>query len=168
MFWQNKEIIPFDCSAYLNMQFLKNQLYLYISIFSLIVTSSCTSQNQIADTILYNGKIITMDEGFSVMEAVAIKEGKILEVGNNKDILSLASDATHSINLQGHSVIPGIIEGHTHLIAASPSEYFDSIPHIDNVKDILELISKEAQIKGDEEWIIHPKFFLPSFRKCGS
>lgn len=89
---------------------------------------------------------------------MAIKEGKVLIVGDDKAVLAFAGDATQRISLQGHAVIPGIIEGHTHIVAASQSEYFETTPNVNNVKDILEWVSKETQIK--EEGIIHPKFLF--------
>lgn len=150
----------FDHPAYLNKQFMKSHFCLCVSIISFMITSGCTPQNQVADTVLFNGKIITMDKDFSEAKAVAIKQGKIISVGDDRAILALAGDATHRINLQGHAVIPGIIEGHSHIVAASQSEYFDAIPDVHTVKDVLEWITKETQTKEAGEWIIHPKFFF--------
>jgi adenine deaminase len=87
-------------------------LFGLILIFALV--AGCSSVKEKADTILINGKIITVDKDFSFAEAVAIKEGKVLATGKNKDILKLKGDSTNIIDLKGHTVIPGLIEGHAH------------------------------------------------------
>jgi predicted amidohydrolase YtcJ len=62
-----------------------------------------------ADTVLYNGQIITADDAFSIKEAVAIRDGKFLAVGTTDEILPLAGPETRRIDLQGKSVTPGFI-----------------------------------------------------------
>lgn len=62
-----------------------------------------------ADTVLYNGKIITADDDFSMAEAIAIRDGKFLAVGKTADIMPLAGPETRKIDLKGKSVTPGFI-----------------------------------------------------------
>ena len=62
-----------------------------------------------ADSVLYNGQIITADDAFSIKEAVAIRDGKFLAVGTTDEILPLAGPETRRIDLQGKSVTPGFI-----------------------------------------------------------
>ncbi len=119
----------------------------------------CNKSDNDADVILFNGKIITVDDDFSIQEAVAIKKGKILAVGNNKEIAKLIGGATKKINLNGKTVIPGINEGHAHPLTASISEYFEPIPDVHSIRELLNWISSEAVKKDTGEWIIHPKFF---------
>ena len=69
---------------------------------------------QHADLILHHGNIATMDEHQSFVEAVAIRDGKILAVGSNRQIRSLANDETQVIDLMGRTVLPGLIDGHLH------------------------------------------------------
>src|SRR5688572_22698873 len=70
----------------------------------------CSSKTDVADTVLFNGKIITVDSSFSLQEAVAIRDGRILAVGSRESIMELAGDSTVRIDLLGHTVIPGLIE----------------------------------------------------------
>ena len=118
------------------------------------------SDKPYADIIFWNGKIITVDQNFSIAEAIAIRKGKILAVGKNKDILYLRDDSTRVIDLKGHAVVPGLIEGHAHPIDASQSEYFEKIPDLHSISELLEWIKHETSIKKKGEWIIHPKFFI--------
>ncbi len=63
-----------------------------------------------ADTIFYNGKVLTVDENFTVAEAVAVRDGKILAVGTNAEIERLGGPSTGRFDLAGRSLIPGFID----------------------------------------------------------
>jgi len=76
---------------------------------------------QSADTILVNGKILTVDAGFTTREAIAIRDGRVAAVGSTVDIRKLAGAATRVIDLQGRTVIPGLIDSHLHAIRAALS-----------------------------------------------
>ena len=67
-----------------------------------------------ADLVFYNGQILTGDESFTIVEAVAIRDGKFLARGNNDRILSMAGPRTRRIDLEGQSVVPGFIDTHLH------------------------------------------------------
>jgi predicted amidohydrolase YtcJ len=76
---------------------------------------------QSPDTVLLNGKILTVDPQFSIREALAIRDGKIVAVGTTADIKKLAGPQTRTIDLQGRTVIPGLIDSHMHAIRAALS-----------------------------------------------
>ncbi len=73
------------------------------------------------DMILYNGKIVTMDDtstGASpgrIFQAISLRDRRIQALGSDAEILSYAGPATERINLQGKTVIPGIVDSHTHI-----------------------------------------------------
>ena len=68
-----------------------------------------------ADFIFYNGKIVTVDDKFTVAEALAVKAGKIAAVGSTAEVEKVAGDSTVRIDLKGKSVIPGLIDTHSHV-----------------------------------------------------
>lgn len=76
---------------------------------------------QSPETILVNGKIATVDPQFSIREALAVRDGKILATGKTTDIKKLAGPGTKVIDLQGRTVIPGLIDSHLHAIRAALS-----------------------------------------------
>ncbi len=78
-----------------------------------------TLQRAAPDLILSNGKIITVDERFTIAQAVAIRGDRIVAVGTNQDIARLAGPSTRRIDLRGKSVIPGLIDNHMHLLRAA-------------------------------------------------
>jgi len=68
-----------------------------------------------ADIVLVNGKILTVDQNFSIAQALAVRDGKILAVGENDRILNMAGPSTKRVDLQGKTVTPGFIDTHYHL-----------------------------------------------------
>ncbi len=102
-----------------------------VSIFMTVLTlPEAAAQNNVSvpaelvsypDTIVVNGKIVTMDnksilssDPGSIVEAMAIRGGKIFALGNRQAMLRLAGPETRIIDVQGKTVIPGIIETHVH------------------------------------------------------
>ncbi len=75
---------------------------------------------QPADTVLLNGKILT-GKDFSVREALAVRDGRILATGRSADVRKLAGKGTRVVDLQGRTVIPGLIDSHMHAIRAALS-----------------------------------------------
>src|SRR6476620_4313746 len=71
-------------------------------------------QQAAPDLILSNGKIITVDETFSIAQAVAVRGDRIVAVGTNQEINRLAGPNTRRIDLRGKSVVPGFIDDHAH------------------------------------------------------
>src|SRR3984893_17628602 len=78
------------------------------------VTQAPTELVSYPDVILTNGKILTVDKDFSIRQALAVRDGKILAVGTNAAIERLAGPKTQRMDLGGKSVIPGIIDTHLH------------------------------------------------------
>lgn len=76
---------------------------------------------QPADTILTGGKVLSADERFSVHEAIAVRDGRILAAGKAADISRLRGPATRVVQLEGRTVIPGLIDSHMHAIRAALS-----------------------------------------------
>ena len=97
----------------LTAKFVRSAL---LAMCALVAASPAWPQN--ADTILVNGKILTVDSQFSVRDAIAVRDGKITAVGSNADIRKQAGPQTRVIDLQGRTVIPGLIDSHIHAIRA--------------------------------------------------
>jgi predicted amidohydrolase YtcJ len=75
-------------------------------------------KNADCDTVLYNGKIVTVDQDFSLAEALAIRAGRFQKVGPNAEVRPLVGPETLEIDLKGHMVLPGFIDTHPHLLHA--------------------------------------------------
>jgi len=75
---------------------------------------SLQAQQAPPDIILTNGKIISVDDQFSIAQAVAVRGDRTVAVGTNQDITRLAGPSTRRIDLRGRSVVPGLIDNHAH------------------------------------------------------
>src|ERR1051326_3866221 len=106
------------------------------------------------DLILANGKIITVDERFTIAQAVAIRGDRILAAGTNQEIAQLAGRGTRRIDLNGKAVIPGLIDNLMHLLRAAGTWLkevrFDGV---ESRKQAIELIRARAKALGPGQWI---------------
>ncbi len=90
-----------------------------VTVLGLIGAAPAWSQE--ADTVLVNGKIVTVDSASSTHEALAVRDGRIVAVGRSADIRKLAGTRTRTIDLAGRTVIPGLIDSHMHATRAALS-----------------------------------------------
>lgn len=72
--------------------------------------------NTTPDLILFNGKITTLDRQNPQADAVAMRDGRFMAVGTERDVMALAGPSTKRVDLKGRRVIPGLIDSHTHII----------------------------------------------------
>jgi len=83
-----------------------------------------------ADTVLYNGQVLTMDRDqppINAVQAIAIREGRIMAVGEDDRILRMAGPDTARVNLNGRTVIPGIVDTHSHPNAYAVRHYSQEV-----------------------------------------
>ncbi len=111
------------------------------------------------DLILHNGKVVTVDAKFSIQQAVAIESGRIRAVGTNADVLKLRGAKTRLIDLQGKTVLPGLIDSHVHALGAGLSEYRGEIPPLDSFAAVQAYIRAQAAKTPKGEWITVPRTF---------
>jgi predicted amidohydrolase YtcJ len=117
-------------------------------------TSLLRAQQPAPDLILSNGKIITVDERFTIAQAVAIKGDRIVAVGSNQAMAQLAGPNTRRIDLMGRSVTPGLIDNHMHLLRAAATWLrevrFDGM---ESRKQAVEMLRARAKAAGPGEWV---------------
>jgi predicted amidohydrolase YtcJ len=125
-----------------------------LAIGVLIVMASLSAQQNPPDMVLFNGKIITVDERFAIAQAVAVRGNQIVAVGTNQDINRLAGPATRRIDLRGRSVIPGLIDNHMHLLRYGTTwKYEVRWDGVETRKEALELLRARAQTVKPGDWI---------------
>jgi predicted amidohydrolase YtcJ len=109
-----------------------------------------------ADLILFNGRIITVDSDDSVVEALAIKNHRILAVGSDEDIQALAGRNTRRIDLQGFAATPGLLDAHAHFARGGTyllNALDLSYPDVRNVDHIVRLVAEQAKKVEAGAWI---------------
>jgi predicted amidohydrolase YtcJ len=93
---------------------LKTRLALLSGMAFLVVQPAAAHPSAPADVVFRNGYVYTVDEADSVREAVAVRYGRIIEVGSDEQIAALVGPNTTVIDLQGRMLMPGLIDGHVH------------------------------------------------------
>lgn len=110
----------------------------------------------LADLVLKNGKILTCDASFSMASAVAVSAGRIIAVGDDS-LTSLAKNSTCVVDLAGRMVIPGMVDGYSHVMSSGldllPSGGKINISRLQSVADIVDAIAGRATQTPEGEWI---------------
>jgi len=109
-----------------------------------------------ADLLLLNGRIVTVDDGFGMAEAVAVRDGLIQAVGGTSDIEALRGDETEVIDLGGRMVLPGLIDSHIHVVGTGQliSQINCRTPPMSSIADIVAAVEEEVAEAEPGEWII--------------
>jgi predicted amidohydrolase YtcJ len=127
-----------------------------ILLLGAIGLSSAHAQQAAPDLILSNGKIITVDDQFRIAEAVAIRGDRIVAVGSNQDITQLAGAGTRRIDLQGQSVVPGLIDNHAHFQEEGAYWMLElRLDGVDSRQEALERIRAKAEANGPGNWVFN-------------
>jgi len=92
-----------------------------LRLLALVVSIAAPASAQAPDTILINGKIVTLDSRSTVAMGLAVTDGRITATGSTDDVRKLAGPSTRVIDLRGRTVIPGLIDSHLHAIRAALS-----------------------------------------------
>ncbi len=111
-----------------------------------------------ADLVITNGKIVTMDTRESIAEAVAIKFGRILAVGATSDIGALIGDETKVMDLEGRTVIPGLIDTHCHMASTGAAKMISvdlsEEMGVKSIVDIQQRLREKAKSTPKGEWLV--------------
>ncbi len=106
-----------------------------------------------ADLVLTGGKVVTVDAVFSVVQAVAIRDGKFLAAGSVAEIEKLCGPRTRRIDLAGRTVLPGLIDTHIHVERAGLAAVTVSFEGAKTVDDALERVAAQAALLPPGSWI---------------
>ncbi len=105
-------------------------------------------------TILFNGKITTLDPKAPDATAIAIADGKVLRAGSDQEIQMLKTTDTRVIDLGGRRVIPGLNDSHTHLIRGGLSFNIElRWENVPSVSDALAMLRKQAAVTPAPQWV---------------
>jgi predicted amidohydrolase YtcJ len=116
------------------------------------------------DLILHHGKIVTVDPKFSLQQAIAVKDGRILQVGTDEEVLRTKGPATQALDLHGKMVLPGLIDSHVHPDAAM-TEFDHPIPEMESIQDVLDYIKARAAALGPGKWVEVSQVFITRLRE---
>ncbi|MEX0681160.1 MAG: amidohydrolase [Balneolales bacterium] len=131
--------------------------------------ASCSqeSNDNIADLIVVNGRILTVDQTFSDAEAVAIRDGIFIAVGSNDEVEPYIGTGTTVIDAAGKTVIPGLIETHTHATRVVSRELASGVPfeQLNSIEEIQNWLREQANQTPAGQWIRIPRAEVTRIRE---
>lgn len=113
------------------------------------------AQKPTADLVLYNGKIYTVDAAFSIASAMAVKDGKVLAVGDSQTLLA-QYNAKEKLDAQGRPVYPGFIDAHAHFLNYGLGLQNADLVGTESWDEVLQRMQQQVATRklGPGEWII--------------
>ena len=124
-----------------------------LAMLGLMLQPPAASAADSADLVLRNGRIVTVDPGFRILQAIAVKEDRILAVGTDAEIGRLIGDRTRVIDLAGKTVIPGLVDSHLHATFGAANEFAVRLSGVGSIADIQARIAQRVAQLGRDEWV---------------
>lgn len=141
--------------------------HLMITVF-LVASFISVDGRAVADdaptVIFHGGRVVTVDEQFSIVDAIAILNDRIVATGTDNDILKLAGPETKFIPLNGRMVLPGLIDSHVHATGAAVYEFDHPIPELQTIDDVLKYVHQRTQVVKEGDWIVLNQVFITRLR----
>ena len=116
--------------------------------------STLADDDVAADLIIHHGKVLTMDSNFRIAQAIAIRNERIVAVGDDKAVLKFKGKATKLIDAGGRTVLPGLYDSHVHPLGAATSELAEPLPNLASLDDVFAYIRKKTKDTPEGEWIV--------------
>lgn len=107
------------------------------------------------DLILRNAKVITVDPRNPSAEALAVKDGRFISIGDGRSVSGLATDGTRLVDAGGRAVVPGLIDGHAHMDREGlKALVYPSLAGCASIQDILDRIADLVRAAEPGDWIV--------------
>src|SRR5580765_2541135 len=107
-----------------------------------------------ADLVLTGGKILTLDRHSRIVQALAVRGGRITALGRDAEIASLTGPDTRRLELRGRLAVPGLIDGHAHMDREGLKLKWPSLAGARSIDDILQVVDGLVRRAAPGEWIV--------------
>ena len=137
---------------------MKKTLVLALLAAGLVAAAAPAAHHRadVADVVLLNGHVITVDAADHVRQAVAIAGDKIMAVGSNDEIKKLIGPGTQQVDLHGLTITPGLLDAHAHFAQGGTSRLFTldlSYPEVKNLADVRTKLAERVAHAAPGEWV---------------
>jgi predicted amidohydrolase YtcJ len=123
---------------------------------AVVLAAGCAAgpQAEVADLVLRNGQVVTVDDDMPEAEAIAIRGHTILAVGTDEEIARYIGRNTEVIDLNGRLAIPGFIEGHGHYMGVGQAKMNLDLMHVRNWDEVVGMVAAAARDIQQDAWIV--------------
>jgi len=135
------------------------------ALFGLSRSAASGVQESGADLVVWNGKVLTLDARSTVAEAVAVRQGVLVQVGSNATAKSLIGRGTRVIDAQGKSVVPGLIDTHVHAVDVARAEAHVPYEQLGSIDAIQAWLRRRTTQVPPDRWITIPRIFPTRLRE---
>jgi predicted amidohydrolase YtcJ len=104
--------------------------------------------------IVCHAKVVTVDEKFTIAQAVAVRGDRIAAVGDDRAVLRLRGPKTRVIDAGGRVVLPGLYDSHVHPVMAATSELVEPLPELNSLEEVFAYIRRKAAATPEGQWIV--------------
>ena len=118
-----------------------------------------------ADLVLLDGRVLTVDDRFSMATALAVRDGRFIAVGSNEDVKVHIGNTTRVIDGRGRSVIPGFIDTHVHALDVAAAEATQPFRNLRSIGEVQDWIRSETQRRPQGSWIWTPRVYPTRLRE---
>ena len=126
--------------------------YFSLCLYVMLILIGC--ENKKADMVIHNGKIYTMNEYNPIAETVIVKDGKIVNVGRQINYRSYIGEKTKILDLNGATMVPGIIEGHGHFMGLGYAKMRLDLSVVENYDELVDMVQEAVDKTSPGEWIL--------------
>lgn len=138
---------------------------IWVALGLAVAVATADGAESSADIIVLNGKVLTVDAKFSRASAVAIKDGIFVGVGSDAEIRTWAGPQTRTIDAEGKTVIPGLIESHVHATGAARGEALQPFRQLHSIGEIQEWVRQRVNENRPGTWIQLPRVDVTRIRE---
>jgi predicted amidohydrolase YtcJ len=128
--------------------------FVCVGVVAALAGSTAIAQRSV-DTIVTNGKILTADANFRIVQALAIDKGRVVARGTSAEVKRYAGANTQVIDVAGATVVPGLIDNHFHLMRAVERWHLQArFEGVDSRRKALEILAAKAAGMAPGEWVM--------------
>jgi len=108
----------------------------------------------LAELVLFNGEVISVDENFTIYSAVAVKDDTIVKLGEDEEIKKMITDSTIAIDLKGMALLPGFIDSHVHFTQTGLDEMNMNASDFSTMDEFFKGLEQFAKDMEIDRWVI--------------
>ncbi len=131
----------------------------------ILLAFGCTSLMAATPMVFINGKIVTVDDAFSITDAMAVDGSRIVALGEAAKKMGGKGTGAQVVDLGGRMVLPGLMDSHAHPVGAAKMEFDHVIPEIENISQLLEYIASRAKVLPEGTLIGIDQIFITRLRE---